>query len=204
MPCRVLAPVYADWCGPCRQIAPLYESLAGSLTRPNLVAFVKINNDTNKDLAGEYGVSALPTFLVFRDSKVIEKVQGANPKQLQGVVTKLAAEVETLGDGSAPAGDLWRGAEIPRGYGDITDQVEKAGCELLNADEAAGPVKVLFETSRPSALEKPDRPSKDWVESGADDQLLLFIPFQSSIKLHTLQVGMSIAVSPAEAADPSS
>ncbi|KAM4059650.1 PITH domain-containing protein [Hirsutella rhossiliensis] len=184
----VVADFFADWCGPCRQIAPLYETLSHSLTRPNLVTFVKINNDSNQDLAEEYGVSALPTFLIFRDAKVMEKVQGANPKQLQGVVTKLAAQVETLGESSASGTGPWRGAEIPRGYIDITDQIEKTGCELLNADEAAGPVRVLFETSKPSALEKGDSSANDWVESGADDQLLLFIPFQSSIKLHTLQL----------------
>lgn len=188
--------VFADWCGPCRQIAPLYETLSNSLTRPNLVTFVKIDNDSNQDLAEAYGVSALPTFLIFRDAQVIEKVQGANPKQLQGVVTKLAAEVESLGEGSASGAGSWMGAEVPRGYGDITDQIERTGCELLNADEAAGPVKVLFETSKPSALEKGNGSAKDWVESGADDQLLLFIPFQSSIKLHTLQVGLCVLAIP--------
>jgi hypothetical protein len=126
--------------------------------------------------------------VVFRDGKVIERVQGANPSELKSVVQKLASEVESLGSGSG----LWSGAEIPKGYSDITDEVEIRNCELLNADEDAGPVKVLFEGSKPSALDNGSTSKKDWVQSGADDQLLLFIPFQSTIKLHTLQVCSNI------------
>lgn len=179
--------VYADWCGPCKQIAPIYETLSASLSRPSIVTFVKINSDDQKDIASEYSVSALPTFLVFREGKVIDKVQGADPRKLQDIVKKLANEVESLGEASGSAsGGVWKGAEIPRGYGDITDQIELRGLELLNADEDAGPVKTLFQNTKPSALDEGD--SKDYVQSGADDQLLLFIPFQSTVKLHTLQV----------------
>lgn len=188
--CSPLLTVYADWCGPCKQIAPLYETLSGSLSRPNLVTFVKINNDNQTELARQYSVTGLPTFLVFRDGKVIQKVQGANPVELKNVVQKLATEVESLGEGGSGSG-LWMGAAVPKGYSDITDSIETRGCELLNADEDAGPVKVLFETSKPSALDKGKGTKKDYVQSGADDQLLLFIPFQGSIKLHTLQVGFS-------------
>ncbi|PNY27292.1 Thioredoxin-like protein 1 [Tolypocladium capitatum] len=194
----VVADFFADWCGPCQAVAPIYETLSVSLSRPNAVTFVKINSDTNLDLAEEYSITALPTFLLFRDGKVTQKVQGANLNELKEVVQKLASEVESLGessDGSAGDGPaLWKGAEIPRGYSDITDQVEIRGCELLNADEDAGPVKVLFDGSKPGALnnakgkDSAKDSAKDWVQSGADDQLLLFIPFQSSIKLHTLQL----------------
>ncbi|KAL7904351.1 thioredoxin-like protein [Trichoderma velutinum] len=187
----VVADFYADWCAPCKQIAPLYASLAEQISRPNLLTFVKIDNDTNQDLAQEYGITALPTFLLFRSGKVIQKVQGANPIELKSVIEKLASELESLAEGSGSGsgiGGIWKGAEIPRGYSDITDQVEFRGCELLNADDDAGPVKVLFESSQPSALRQGASASKDWVQSGSDDQLLLFIPFQSTIKLHTLQV----------------
>lgn len=106
---------------------------------------------------------------------------------------KLASEIQSLpaasGSGSS-SGRPWRGAEVPRGYSDITDQIEARNCELLNADDEAGPVKVLFESTKPSALDKGkgEASSPDWIQSSTDDQLLLFIPFQGSIKLHTLQV----------------
>jgi len=180
----VVADFFADW---DEQIATLYETLADSLSRPNKVTFVKINSDNNKELSQEFSITGLPTFLVFRDGKMVEKVQGANSLKLTSVVQKLSAEIESLGEGSGSGGSSWSGAELPRGYSDITDQIEVRGCELLNADEDAGPVRVLFESSKPSGLNKGKGTSKDWVQSGSDDQLLLFIPFQSSIKLHTLQ-----------------
>jgi thioredoxin len=185
----VVADFYADWCAPCKQIAPLYETLAKSLSRPNAVTFVKINSDNQTELSAQYSVTALPTFLVFRDGGVVDKVQGANPIKLKETVEKLANEIESLGEGSGSGdGGNWRGADIPKGYSDIGDEIEVRGLELLNADEDAGPVKVLFESSKPSALSKGKSTTKDWVQSGADDQLLLFIPFQSAVKLHTIQL----------------
>lgn len=154
------------------------------------MTFVKVNSDNNSDISSEYSVSALPTFIIFRNGKVDEKLQGANPAHLKSVLEKLSSEVESLGEGSGGSGGDWKPAEIPKGYSDVTDQVELRGCELLNADEDAGPVKVLFDSSKPSGLDKEKKgSSKDFVQSGADDQLLLYIPFQSTIKLHTLQVG---------------
>ncbi|KAJ3527180.1 hypothetical protein NM208_g10830 [Fusarium decemcellulare] len=178
--------VYADWCGPCKQIAPIYERLSASLSRENVVTFVKINSDEQGELSQAYSVSALPTFLVFREGKVIEKVQGADPRKLQSVIQNLAAEVESLNEGAASgsgsgSGADWKGAEIPRGYSDITDQIEVRDLELLNADEDAGSVRVLFDSSKPSALNNGKGTSKDFVQSGADDQLLLYIPFQSTL-----------------------
>ena len=167
------------------------------MSRPNKVTFAKVNSDEQKDIAAEYNISALPTFLVFRDGKVIDKVQGADPRKLQAVVQKLANEIDSLGEASGPgSGAAWLGAEVPRGYSDITDQVELRGLELLNADDDAGPVKVLFRASQPSAFGKETSVGgKDWVQSGADDQLLLFIPFQSTVKLHTLQVSFLLLLS---------
>lgn len=184
--------VWAEWCGPCKQIAPIYESLAESLSVPDFVTFVKVDNDTQTEISRQYAVTALPTFLIFREGHVIDRVHGADRKKLYETVQNLVKELSTLGNSSVPgaAGAQWKGAEIPRGYSDITDQIELKGCELLNADEDAGPVKVLFETTKPSALEGNGKAtSKDWVESGADDQLLLYIPLQSIVKLHTLQAG---------------
>jgi thiol-disulfide isomerase/thioredoxin len=57
---RVIDPkvVYADWCGPCKAIAPIYEQLSASLSRPNLITFVKVNVDTQKEIAAKYAVTA--------------------------------------------------------------------------------------------------------------------------------------------------
>lgn len=173
----------------------MYASLAEQLARPRLLTFAKVDNDQPQDLVQEYAVTVMPTFILFRKGKVVHTVQGANTAEFRTVIGKLVSELEALvesmgGEGSSGegSGSAWKGAEIPRGYGDVTDQVELRGCELLNADDNAGPVKVLFESSKPSALGSGKSTSTDWVQSGSDDQLLLFIPFQSTVKLHTLQV----------------
>jgi thioredoxin len=184
-------PVFAEWCGPCKQIAPIYEQLSASLSQEKRVTFVKIDTDAQKDIASAYSVTSLPTFIVFRDGRIADKVEGADPRKLQAVVKKLVTEVANLGEGSGSgsSGPTWRGADLPRGYHDITDQIELQRCELLNIDSAAGNIRVLFDSAKPSALSGGKSTAKDWVESDTDEQLLLFVPFQSMLKLHTLQVG---------------
>lgn len=192
----VVADFYADWCAPCKQVAPVFEQLSAALSRPNLVTFVKIDTDQQKDVAQAYRVTSLPTFIIFRNGKVADKVQGADPVKLQSVVKKLSEEVQNMGSGEGEAsgsgsgdnGGNWRGAGLPRGYTDITSQVELRYCELLNVDPDAGSVRVLFDTTKPSALSGGKSATKDWVESDTDEQLLLFMPFQSMLKLHTLQI----------------
>ncbi|KAK4157877.1 PITH domain-containing protein [Chaetomidium leptoderma] len=194
----VVADFYADWCGPCQQVAPVFEQLSHALSRPKLVSFVKVNTDQQKEVAQAYRVTSLPTFIIFRNGKVAERVQGADPMKLQAVVKKLSDEVENMGNsggeasgsgsGSGSNGGSWRGAELPRGYTDVTDQVELRYCELLNVDPDTGGVRVLFDTAKPGALSGGKGTAKDWVESDTDEQMLLFIPLQSMVKLHTLQI----------------
>ena len=170
-------------------MAPVFERVSAALSRTNALTFVKIDTETQKEIASAYNVTTLPTFMVFRDGKMIEKV-GNDARKLPEILKKLASEVKTMsssGEGSGSA--AWRGAELPRGYNDITDQVEVRGCELLNADDDCGTVRVLFDKAAPTTLKAKTSDGKDWVESGADDQLLLFTPFQAMLKLHTLQVG---------------
>ncbi|KAI4867575.1 DUF1000-domain-containing protein [Hypoxylon rubiginosum] len=195
----VVADFYANWCGPCKQIAPIYEQLSRSLSRPKIATFVKVNTEAEgaKAVATEYAVTHLPTFIVFRDGSVVEKVKGANPKQLQSIVEKLSNDIENAAQGGASSsgssgGLAWRGADLPRGYADISDSIDVRGLELLNADETHFSVRTLFNKAKPSALSKDkDTASsgeKDWIESDTDEQLLLYTPFNSAIKLHTIQI----------------
>jgi len=134
----------------------------------------------------------MPTFILFQDGKEINRVVGAEPKKLQEMLKKLEEAAGTSDNEPSGSSGLmgWRGAAVPRGYSDVTNQVELRGCSLLNADEdEAGPVRVLFDDYKPSTLDNPSSTRKDWVVSGADDQLLLFMPFQSVVKAHTIQVG---------------
>ena len=74
----VLLDFWAAWCGPCRMIAPVLEEVAKE--RPD-VTVCKVDVDEERELALEYGVSSIPTLLVFRDGKVVNQSIGAMPKE---------------------------------------------------------------------------------------------------------------------------
>ncbi|KAG4284852.1 hypothetical protein FPRO04_05234 [Fusarium proliferatum] len=191
----VIADFYADWSDTSNQIAPIYERFAKDVAQPNLITLVKVNSDNQQELSQEYKITNPPTFIVFADGKQVDQVQGADPQKLRDTLMKIPALASSLNEktarenaGSASGGPSWKGMEAPRGYNDITDQIELRDLEVLNADESAGTVRVLFDGSKPSGLGNGKGTSKDYVQSGADDQLLLYIPFQSIVKLHTLQL----------------
>ena len=152
----------------------------------------------------------MPTFLVFKNGREVSRVRGADPTKLSEVVKKLAAEADSIGTPSGGFGESsssasstsWRGAELPRGYSDVTDQVEGKGLDLLNADNELGGVRTLFDGGKPSAIGSAKGVAKkgdkaDWVESDTDEQLILYIPFQATLKIHTLHI-TSLPPSPGE------
>ena len=49
---------YADWCGPCKTISPIFEQLAAAESKPGKIVFCKVNVDSQRDVAGTYGISA--------------------------------------------------------------------------------------------------------------------------------------------------
>lgn len=162
----VVADFYADWCGPCKQIAPMYEQLSQQLTRPNKISFTKINVDQQTELAGAYGVTAMPTFMVFKNARAVQTIRGADPRKLTEVVKKLANEANAVGDGatsggfaeSSGTGAMWLGAALPKGFRDVTDQVDMQSLELLNMDSDFGGARALFASSKPEGEN-----SKAWI-----------------------------------------
>lgn len=74
----VMVDFYADWCGPCKMMAPLVESLSESYSGKCKIG--KCNTDENPDLSREFKVMSIPTFLFFKDGRVVETVIGAVSK----------------------------------------------------------------------------------------------------------------------------
>ena len=74
----VLVDFCAPWCGPCRQIAPMIDELAGE----NLgsIKIGKINIDDSPSAAQQYGVSSIPTLMLFKNGDVSERFVGVQPK----------------------------------------------------------------------------------------------------------------------------
>jgi thioredoxin 2 len=78
-PLPVLLDLWAAWCGPCRAIAPVIEQLATELA--GRVRVGKLNIDENRRVAARFGVRSIPTLLVLKDGREIDRLVGALPKQ---------------------------------------------------------------------------------------------------------------------------
>ncbi len=74
----VLLDFWASWCGPCRMVSPLIDEIAGEL---DTVKVGKVNVDEQPDLAEAFGIMSIPTLVVMKDGKVVNKRTGAGSKQ---------------------------------------------------------------------------------------------------------------------------
>jgi len=74
----VLIDCWAEWCGPCRMVAPVLEDLSKELT--GKVSIKKLNVDDNQKTAQALGIQSIPTLLLYKDGKLVDKVIGALPK----------------------------------------------------------------------------------------------------------------------------
>jgi thioredoxin 2 len=74
----VIVDLWAPWCGPCRFVGPILEELSRDLA--GRLKVVKVNVDDNQGLALRHDARSIPTMLIMRDGKVVDRIVGALPK----------------------------------------------------------------------------------------------------------------------------
>lgn len=75
-----LIDLWAEWCGPCRLMTPVVEELANEYQGRAVIG--KLNVDDNPEVPMEYNIRGIPTFLLFKDGKLQEKIVGAQSKKV--------------------------------------------------------------------------------------------------------------------------
>jgi hypothetical protein len=131
----------------------------------------------------------MPTFMIFKQGREKQRIRGADPKALDKAVKELAEEAAKVPEGGSAGGSGgWSAFAAPKGYSDVTDSVDVGGLDFLNLDSEAGDKRCVFDSSKPASLGGSAEGKKDWIESDTDEQLMLFIPFQSTLKAHTLHI----------------
>lgn len=76
----VFVDFWAPWCGPCQMMGPIVDSLAEEFAGKN-IKIGKCNVDENQNVAGQYNVMSIPTFLVFKDGQVVDQITGGVQKE---------------------------------------------------------------------------------------------------------------------------
>jgi thioredoxin 1 len=89
-PIPVLVDFWAVWCGPCRMVAPHVDAIAAELA--GKVKVVKVDVDSEPEIAGRFGIMSIPTLMIFKDGKEADRIIGAVPKSV--ISNKLQAVIE--------------------------------------------------------------------------------------------------------------
>ncbi|KAI8429570.1 hypothetical protein MSG28_000186 [Choristoneura fumiferana] len=151
----------ASWCGPCQRISPFFEQLPAKFPR---AVFLKVDVDRCGETASAQGVSAMPTFLFFRNRTKIDRLQGADSNALETKVRQYYGSDEAGDDDNAVAGHM-----------DLGTFITKRECECLNEADDHPLMHALTSEG-------------GYLASDCDEQLIINIAFNQLVKLHSLKI----------------
>jgi len=150
----------ASWCGPCQRIAPHFEQFPSKYPR---AIFLKVDVDKCQDTAASQGVSAMPTFIFYRNKSKIDRLQGANIESLEAKIR------QHIGSGDEESGE-----DFGQGLMDLNVFIAKNQCECLNESDEHPLVHCLTSGG-------------GYLQSDCDEQLILSISFNQAVKIHSLK-----------------
>ncbi|KDR11479.1 thioredoxin-like protein 1 [Zootermopsis nevadensis] len=151
----------ASWCGPCQRIAPVFEQLARKYPR---AVFLKVDVDKCQETAASQGVTAMPTFIFYRNKTKVDRVQGADPTSLENKIQQYY--------GSEDSDD---GESSVQGHMDLSTFIHKQQCECLNESDDHPFAHCLTNNG-------------GYLESDCDEQLIISITFTQAVKVHSLKI----------------
>jgi len=157
----VIVDFFATWCGPCQRISPVFEELSRKYPK---AIFVKVDVDKCQETAAANGVTAMPTFIFFRNKTKIDTLRGADPGSLEERIKKWYG-----------SGDEAEDESLVKGHMDLLSFFDKSGCECLN--EADDHVLADCLTSKGG-----------YLESDCDEQLIISISFSQVVKIHSVRI----------------
>jgi len=76
----VLIDFWAPWCGPCMMLSPIIDEISGDFL--GKINFFKCNVDNNRDIASRYGIISIPTLILFKDGRILDKRSGLSSKKI--------------------------------------------------------------------------------------------------------------------------
>lgn len=144
-------------------IAPVFERLSNSFSN---VIFLKVDVDKCPESAASHSVSAMPTFIFFRNKSKVARIQGADAAALEAKLNELSRQDGE--DASAETG-------IP-GMIELSSMIQKHQCECLNESDEH-PLKDALDPAKGS-----------YLESDCDEQLIISLAFSQNVKLHSLKL----------------
>ncbi|KAG2196513.1 hypothetical protein INT47_012807 [Mucor saturninus] len=162
----IVVDFFATWCGPCKMITPFYTQLS---TKYSQVVFAKVDVDQLKEVAAACKVSSMPTFQFYKNGSRVAEMKGANPQQLEQYVKQHSENAGASGSSSSAK----KSCGVP-GYVDLTEYITPKQMDALNQNEEHN-VKNIF------------KDDDTYLESDTDEQLIISVPFNQPVKLHSLK-----------------